>query len=146
MNKTKELRKPIKFPEGVVVNVVFDYDPSTAKSFEQDSKFSESGKATKYMISVNKDEIIFATPALYEKLRNYNEGDNVDIMFADRKWQVTSNSTTPKKEDEIQRVVENTETIILLRKIALDIDLIKGHLFGNEDKKEDPKDDEETDF
>lgn len=146
---TKQQRKPVKFEEGVAKNVIFDYDPSTAKAFEQDSKYTESGKVTKYLISVNKDEIIFATQALYDKIRDYDKGDNVTITFSEKRWLVTSDNASPKKNN-IDKITENTETTILLRKIALDIDLIKSHLFGiktDEKTNEYPKDeDEEIDF
>src|SRR3990167_2015219 len=137
-------RKPVKFEEGVAVKATFDFDPSTAKSFEQDSKFSESGKTTKYSVAVNKDEIIFATPALYEKIRNFNKDDTVTITFAEKRWVVTSNGTSHKDTDEVKNVLENTETAILLRKVALDVDMIKNHLFGKTDENKDTKEDEET--
>jgi len=134
MNKKRD---SIKFEDGIAVKVTFDYEPSTAKSFEQDSKFSDTGKQTRYAVSVNNSEIIFASEALYERLRMYNKDDTVNVMLENRMWIVTPVSGSA----EMPRIgaVDND----LLPKIYADTQEIKNILKGKDNGETDK---ETTDY
>lgn len=144
--KTKQKRDIIKFVDNEPVTVVLDTDPATAKSNTRETQW---GPKTSYTYFTKDDRVMFPSQALHDKLKNYTKGDTVTINLVDGKlWQVTSDGVGAKKELEMQRVLENTESTILLRKIALDIDLIKGHLFGKNTGTDMAKlqDDDDIDF
>lgn len=127
----------IKFVSNEPVQLVLDTEPSTAKSTTRDSQW---GMKTSYTYFTGDGRVMFPSQALHDKLRNYAKGDTVTIQLIDGKlWSVTSDGAGQKKNADIQRSLENTESTILLRKIALDIDLIKGHLFGTNTKTNDNK-------
>lgn len=145
MNKTiKDKRDPIKFEENTPVKVVFDFEPSTAKGYEQKSDYSDTGKVTKYAISVNKTQIIFATESLYNKLKGYQKGDTVSINFAEKRWIINPIKVS---DGGIEKLVNDTESVIILRKIASDIEEMKSHLYGSKETiKNYPTDEEELPF
>src|SRR3990167_1495793 len=141
MPKIKEKREPIKFEENTPVQVTFDYEPSTAKGYEQERKFSDSGKVTKYAVSVNGKQIIFATEALYAKIKGYQKGDTVSVNFAEKRWIVNPINVS---DGGVEKLVNDTESNIILRKIASDIEEIKQHLYGSKETiKNYPTDEEE---
>ena len=131
MPKAKIQRKPVKFEDNTPVQVTFDFDPSTAKSFEQKSDYSDSGVVTRYMMCVNKDEIIFASEALYAKLKGFQKGDTISINFAEKRWIV---NPVKVSDGGIEKLVNDTETNILLRKMSEDIEQIKQHLYGSKEE------------
>lgn len=141
--KTKQKREIIKFGSNEQVELTLDTDPSSAKSSTRDSQW---GPKTSYTYFTKEDKVFFASQTLHDKLANYAKGDKLKITLVDGKmWSITSDGAGARKESENNKNLEVTETSILLRKIAMDIDLIKNHLFGtkNEETKKYPKDEED---
>lgn len=134
MNKQK--REIIKFVSNTPVEVILDTEPTEAKSQTRESQW---GTKTSYTYFVKDGRIMFPSEALHNKLKQYSKGDTVTINLVDGKtWSVSSDGAGTKKNSELQKDLDRTETTILLRKIALDIDLIKSKLFdSNTDKSTD---------
>lgn len=124
----KKQSEIVKFAANEPVTVVLDTEPSTAKSTTRDSKW---GMKTNYTIFLDGDRVMFASQALFDKLSHFSKGDKVTINLVDGKmWSVTSDRAGAKRNTEVNNIVDSTESTILLRKIALDVDLIKSHLLG----------------
>ncbi len=137
-------REPVKFEDDKPVTVTFDFDPGTAKEFEQDSKYTESGKVTKHLVAVNGNQIIFATEALYNKIKGFNKDDKVTINFSEKRWIINSESSaSPSFEKEYQ----DRSIMAALTQIMSDLEEIKKYIYGNkEDTNKSYPSDEEVDF
>lgn len=145
MEKTKQKRDIIENKDfsNAPVEVSFDYDPATAKGFEQDNKFSDTGKSTKYPISVNQTQIFFATEALYAKIKDFGRGDKVSISFYEKRWVINKINVS---DGGVEKAVQDTETNVLLRSIKSDVEEIKNHLYGSKEKTTEYPKDEDTPF
>ena len=127
---TQQKKDIIKFVSNEAVTVTLDTEPTNAKSNTRDTQW---GPKTSFTYFTGDGRVMFPSEVLHDKLLRYSKGDTVTITLVDGKqWLVTSATAVAKKSiaSPIDRVLENTETTILLRKIASDIDLIKGHIFG----------------
>ncbi len=141
----KQQRTPVKFEDNKPITATFDFDPGTAKSFEQDSKYTETGKVTKYLVAVNGNQIIFATEALYNKIKGFNKDDKVTINFSEKRWIVNSESgASPSFEKEYQ----DRSIMAALTQIMSDLEAIKKYIYEDKEdtKKEYPTDEESVDF
>lgn len=134
----KQKREIIKFVADTPVSITLDTDPSKAKSY---TKNTDWGVKTSYSYFTTDEKVFFASEALHKKLEGYAKGDTVVITLVDGKvWSVSSSSE--RKTSNIQKDLDQTETVVLLRQIVSDIQEIKNHLYGSrENKREYPKDD-----
>lgn len=134
--QTKQKRNPVKFEDDKPVEIVFDYDVDTSKSFEMDSQYTESGKVVKYTVAVNKNDIIFASEALFKKIRDFKRGDKTTITFSEKRWMVKDEPKT-----SFQKEYEDRSVMAALTQIMSDIEAIKNKLL-NEEPKNYPSDDQ----
>ena len=145
MTNTKVKREIVKFVANEPVQIVLETEPSEAKANTRETQW---GPKTSYTYFTGDGRVAFPTEALHDKLKNYSMGDTVIITLVEgngrKLWQVTSDSAGSKKEAGLQRVVENTETTILLRTIAMDVMQIKAHLLGTPDETTKPTNDEDS--
>jgi len=135
----KKLRNIIKFEEGKPVNVTFDYNVGSARPFEQKSDYTDSGKVTKYSVAVNKNEIIFATESLFNKIKHYQQNDSAVITFSEKRWVVNDSGET-KSSPSFEEKLTNGALLTALRQISEDIKIIKEHIYGEEKRKKYPSD------
>ena len=115
MANTKEKRDILNLTDGTPTQVTFDYDVSSAKSIEVDSKWSDTGKAIKFILNVNGDKVIFASEALYAKLKDFQKGESAVISFVEKRWIVNQGGDTSNSNTNIQKKLVETETMVLLR-------------------------------
>ena len=115
MANTKEKRDILNLTDGAPTQVTFDYDVSSAKSIEVDSKWSDTGKAIKFILNVNGDKVIFASEALYAKLKDFQKGESAVISFVEKRWIVNQGGDTSNSNTNIQKKLVETETMVLLR-------------------------------
>lgn len=140
----KKQSEIIKFSANTPVTVVLDTEPSTAKSTTRDSQW---GMKTTYTIFLDQNRVMFASQALFDKLKMFSKGDTVTINLVDGKlWSVSSDKAGSRRNDEINQVVEGTEANILLRKIATDVDIIKSHLLGTKTNEQTTPTEEDEDL
>jgi len=126
--KEKKLREIVKFEADKEVQLTLDTDPGAAKSNTRDTEW---GTKTSFTYFTKDDKVFFASEALHGKLLQYAKGDTVSITLVDGKiWLLTSDSVGSKRNTEINSKLESTESTILLRKIALDMEIIKSKLLG----------------
>ena len=130
MNKQKSNREIVKFVADEPVTVVLDTDPSTAKSTTRETQW---GPKTSYTYFTGDNRVMFPSQALHERLSRYNNGDTVTITLVDGKnWLVVPSGIA----SETKVSIGNEESIVLLRKIANDVDLIKSHIFNKNENKD----------
>jgi beta-xylosidase len=115
MANTKEKRDILNLTDGTPTQVTFDYDVSSAKSIEVDSKWSDTGKAIKFILNVNGDKVIFASEALYAKLKDFQKGESAVISFVEKRWIVNQGGDTSNSNANVQKKLVETETMVLLR-------------------------------
>ena len=115
MANTKEKRDILNLTDGAPTQVTFDYDVSSAKSIEVDSKWSDTGKAIKFILNVNGDKVIFASEALYAKLKDFQKGESAVISFVEKRWIVNQGGDTSNSNANVQKKLVETETMVLLR-------------------------------
>lgn len=141
--QTKKENISKQLTSGSEVVFTLDSDPSSAKRYESDGKY---GKQVSFSYFTKEGQIFFATETLHKKLLNYSKGDKITVSFNDRVWSVESDGVGGKNESTLERIVENTETTILLRKIALDLDWVKNKLAGNDSAKSATVEDDDLNF
>ena len=115
MANTKEKRDILNLTDGTPTQVTFDYDVSSAKSIDVDSKWSDTGKAIKFILNVNGDKVIFASEALYAKLKDFQKGESAVISFVEKRWIVNQGGDTSNSNANVQKKLVETETMVLLR-------------------------------
>lgn len=130
----KKVSEKVEFKEGTTVQVVLNTEPSMAKEFVRDTQWGVK-KSYGYFCEDNK--VFFATETLHSKLLQYHKGDTLSITFAEKRWSVSpaGGRASGGLEPVLQNQLDTTESKILLRKIAMDIDQIKNKLYGNETKE-----------
>lgn len=137
-NKNENISKQLT--SGNNVTFTLNMDPSTAKRYESSGQY---GNKVSYGYFCKDDKMFFATEILHDRLQKYGKGDTVTVSFNDKKWDVSSDAMPQNRE--LEKLVNDTETTILLRTIAMDIKTIKSHLFGTQNAKQEelPGDEDE---
>lgn len=125
----KANKEVIKFESNKTVQVVLDTEPASAKSNTRDTEW---GVKTSYTYFTKDGRVMFPSQALHDRLSNYSKGDTVSITLVDGKtWLVTSDSAGFEKKKEINKALETTETVVILRQLSRDIEMIKAHILGS---------------
>ena len=140
MNAAKKLREVVRFEPDKPVQVSFDYNVGTAKSSTRETDY---GPKTSYTVSVNKNQVMFASEALFAKIRDYQQGESAIITLVDgRTWSI--NSAGERKVAKISGSINDSESIALLKSIDQKLDKL---LNGEDKKKQDsPKKEDELGF
>ena len=141
MVKEQPKRDPIKFTDGEMIEVTFDFDVDSVRGFEQESKYTESGKRMTYPINVSGTQVIFASESLFKKLTNYKREDKASIGLVDGRWIVMGNSSGSKGQESFKKNYEDTAVMATLQQILTVVEEIKAKI-NNEEGINYPKDED----
>ena len=134
MPKAKQQKEILKFESNNPVQITLSTDPSSAKSNTRETQW---GTKTSFTYFTKDDKVFFASEALHNKLLEYSKGDTIIVTLVDGKmWTLSISGERHVADAGLNKLVEDTETIVLLRSMYEDILSIKNHLNLNGTKEE----------